>query len=67
MTDEQKAAYVHAQAVVAQIEMQGMIAENNMRAYHGEAPAYVEKDFIALIDRNGIHHNGLIGLFHNHP
>ena len=40
MNDEQKVAYVYAQAVCAQIELQAMLAENQSRATRGLAQAW---------------------------
>jgi hypothetical protein len=64
MTDEQSVAYVQSQATCALIEAMGMQAENANRKYRGEAPAYDEKAFTDLIEKWGIHHNGVLGLFH---
>jgi ParB-like chromosome segregation protein Spo0J len=41
----------------AEIEMNAMIAENKQREALGESMAYTEKDFLALVDKHGIHHN----------
>ena len=49
--------YFKMQLLQAEIEMNGMIAENKQREVLGQSMAYVEKDFMALIDRYGIHHN----------
>lgn len=65
MTDEQKAAYVFAQAIAAQIEMQAMLAANEDRARRGEAQAYNEAAFLALSEKYGLYHNHLMTLFHN--
>ena len=48
MTPEQKAAFINAQSVMAQIELQGMIAENTQRERDGFALAYSEKAFSEL-------------------
>lgn len=48
MTPEQKAAFINAQSVMAQIELQGMIAENTQRERDGLALAYSEKAFSEL-------------------
>lgn len=64
MTPEQKAAYVMAQAACLIAETFGMHAENMQREQRGESMAYVEKDFQDAVVRYGVHHNGVISLFH---
>lgn len=64
MTDEQKAAYVIAQAMCAGAEVAGMQAENHWRLSRGEALAYREDAFAAIADKYGIHHNAVLSLFH---
>jgi nitrous oxidase accessory protein NosD len=66
MTNEQKAAYVQAQAAAALIEAMGMAAENMQRSHQGASIAYDEKAFLAIIEKYGIHHNSVIGLFHSY-
>lgn len=63
MTPEQQAAYVIAQAACAMAETAGMQAENQQRLHRGESPAYIETDFAAVIQRNCIGHNDVIGMF----
>lgn len=58
MTDEQKAAYVQAQAAAALIEAMGMVAANT------QGKAYREEHFQEVIVKYGIHHNALMSLFH---
>ncbi len=65
MTDEQKAAYVNAQAAAAHAHTYAMIAANMEREAEGKGLAYTEKDFLGLLDEYGLHHNYLIGFFHN--
>jgi hypothetical protein len=65
MTDEQKVAYVQAQAAAALIEAMGMVAENMQRDRHGFSMAYDAKAFQDVIENYGIHHNTVVGLFHN--
>ena len=43
----------------AEIDMQGMIAENKQRALQGENMAYRHDDFMSLIAEYGIGHNDL--------
>ncbi len=64
MTDEQKAAYIHAQAVCTQLEMEGMLATNRMREMLGQALAYPGEEFMAVMEKYVICHNDVIGLFH---
>lgn len=64
MTDEQKAAYVMAQAAIMNATVTGMIAENYTRMSRGESLAYGEEAFQELINNSGIHHNACITLFH---
>lgn len=63
MTEEQNAAYVFSQATCALIEAMGMIAENAYRASNGEATAYRDEAFNALINKYGIHHNAVVTTF----
>ena len=44
--------------LVAEIKMQGMIAENQQRLLLGDSLAYTEKDFLYLINEHRLHHNG---------
>jgi ParB-like chromosome segregation protein Spo0J len=62
--DERDLVYVQGILLQARIEMEGMIAENKQREHLGVSMAYVEKDFQALIEKYGVHHNALItGLY----
>ncbi|MEM1225875.1 MAG: hypothetical protein AAGJ40_09260 [Planctomycetota bacterium] len=63
MNGEQKAAYVNAMAIAAQIEMQSMIARNNQRASEGHAQAYGEDEFYELIEKYGISHEAIATLY----
>ena len=67
MTPEQQAAYVFAQSVSALIEALGMIGENLDRARRNESPAWRNEEFNGLINKYGIHHNAVIGLFQSYP
>lgn len=51
MTPEQQAAYLNVQTMLAQIEMQGMLAANQEREAKRYAQAYDEQAFEALRDR----------------
>ncbi len=57
VTPEQQAAYVNAQTACALIEAAGMTAENKQREVCGHSMAYVEEDFLAVIEKYGIHHD----------
>lgn len=63
MREEHKPAYVHAMAIAAMIEAMGMQAENQHRLNCGNAVAYGDEAFNALIEKYGIHHNALITTF----
>lgn len=60
MTAEERAAYIHAQAVAAQVEAFGMMAENFHRMHRGESIAYRETEFNEIINRYSLHSNNLI-------
>jgi hypothetical protein len=48
MNPEQAAAFINAQTTLANIQLQGMLAENNHRANCGNSPAYGASQFIEL-------------------
>ena len=54
---EDELLYFKMQLLQAEIEMNGMIAENKQREVEGSAMAYREQAFIDLVDKYGIHHN----------
>ena len=58
-------AYVNGQVACALAEVEGMKAENAQRTLRGESMAYVYDDFVAIIDKYCISHNGVLGLFQN--
>ena len=64
MTDEQKAAYVFAQAVAALSEVEGVKAENMQREVLGQAMAYRRIDFEGVVEKYGLDHYVLSKLFH---
>ncbi len=64
MTREEKVAYVNAQVACALIEMEGMKADNMQRKAVGDSMAYNHADFLEVIERYSIHHNGVIGEFY---
>ena len=63
MTPEQQAAYVFAQSVSALIEAMGMLSDNLDRARKGESPGWYNEEFNNLIDKYGISHNAVLGLY----
>jgi len=63
VTPEQKAAFIIAQAAVLNATILGMEAENSMRAYRGEAPAYDETAFIHAVNASSCHHNAVLEFF----
>jgi len=67
MTQEQKAAYVNAQAAMLNAHIALMVAENMYRDRNGQQIAYCEDAFATAIrEYSNLEHNNLIGLFHNH-
>jgi len=54
---ERDLLYFKMQLLQAEIDMQGMIAENKQREILGHSMAYDKKAFSSLIDEYGIHHN----------
>lgn len=48
--------FIHSKAklLVAEIEMNGMIAENKQREALGQSMAYTEQDFLNIIKEYGI-------------
>lgn len=63
MTDEQKAAFVFANAVAAMAEIESMKIANHERAMQNHSPAYNEAAFLTIIEKYGIHHNAMLELF----
>lgn len=61
MTENEKAAFVQAQAAAALIEAIGMLAANSDPK--NTSLAYYESDFLGLLDKYGLHHNNLISYF----
>lgn len=59
--DLQEHAYQITMAVNSLVTAMGMRAENQAREQQGMAPAYGEKEFNEVLDRNGTHHNASIG------
>lgn len=63
MTEEQKAAYIYAQAVCALAEIEAMKALNTYREMRGETIAYDEEAFLSVPTKYRIHHNDIVSLF----
>ena len=59
MTDEQRIAFLHAALMRANIRAIAMQSENIQRVQRGEAIAYGEQAFLALINEEGIHDNAV--------
>lgn len=57
MDNKHELLYFKMQLLQAEIEMNAMIAENQHRIICDNQTSYGEKDFMALIDKYGIHHN----------
>ncbi len=66
MTDEQKAAYVNAQAALLNAEIAAYQATNSQRQHCGAGIAYGEEAFFELFKKYGgvLGHDAIIGLFH---
>ena len=64
MTEDQKAAYVHAQVACAMADLFGMLAANTERQQQGYAPAYDQDAFFNLKEEYCISHNDVLKLFH---
>ena len=57
------AAYINAQAVAANIELQAMIAENQEREANGMALAHGAADFMRLQEDYCITHNSVMSFY----
>lgn len=60
MNENQRAAFIMAQAAVLQAEVAGMVAENQHRLSLGHSIAYGEDAFQAAIARSGCAHNDAV-------
>ena len=60
MSKQDTAAEIIATSARAMIRAMGMCAENANREYRGEAPAYAEKAFFAIIEEEGIGHSAVV-------
>jgi hypothetical protein len=59
MTEDQKAAVIHARSATAMIRAMGMKAENDLCAHSGEPLAYDEADFLRVIEEEGVDWNAV--------
>jgi len=57
MDNEHQLLYFKIQLLQAEIEMNGMIAENKLAESMQEFPKFHYQDFVNLIEKYGIHHN----------
>lgn len=57
MSKDRDILYFKMQMLQAEIEMNGMIAENKWREQIGESVAYTYQHFKDLIEEYNIHHN----------
>jgi hypothetical protein len=55
-----KVTFLNSQIACAMIEAMGMVAENKQREIMSDSMAYVEDDFMRLIDKYGLGHNSVI-------
>jgi len=63
--NEQKIIEVNARCTRAIIRAIGMLAENQRKTHQGYSVSYFEKDFLNLIDNEGIGHNQVITELYN--
>lgn len=54
---QQELTYFKMNMLQAEIELQGMIAENKIQELKGDGLFYNEKSFKALVEKYDIHHN----------
>ena len=59
MKTEQELSDFKMRLLQAEIEMNGMVAENKVRESNGKVPAYWKDDFMELIEKYEIYHNDL--------
>ena len=57
MPNQYELVYFQMQMLQAEIEMNGMLAENKQREIEGKSMAYTDEAFHALIEEYGIYHN----------
>lgn len=64
MHPSEKVVYLNSQIMCARAEIEGMIAENQYRAYFNQAPAYTEENFNEVIERYHISHDNVVNFLH---
>ena len=52
--------YAYGMIIATLVEVEAMRAENMQRQHLGQSMAYTDKDFMDVLERNGVHHNGLV-------
>lgn len=65
MTREENLLYFKMQMLQAEIEMNGMIAENKYRESIGQSIAYGEESFAHIIKKYDILHNAFMEMIQN--
>jgi hypothetical protein len=55
--DDRKRLEIEKDLLCARIELEGMIADNKQSELTGDVPAYVEDDFLNIINAYGLGHN----------
>lgn len=59
-TSEERVAYINAMIACANIEALGMAAANGHCLMFNEKLPYKRDDFLALLEKYGIHHNTVV-------
>jgi len=60
MTYEENLVFIRGMLLAAEIEMQGMIAENKYHEALGQSPPYSLAHFLGLANDFGVGHNALL-------
>jgi len=60
LTELRDILYVVTNCLQARIELEAMLAENQSRVVRNESPIYREPEILELINKYGIHHNGVV-------
>jgi len=60
MNENEQAAFIMSQVACAQIEAEGMTAENMQRQALGQSMAFVQEDFVKLITTYRIGYNDVL-------
>lgn len=56
--------YAAATLMQARIELEAMLTANTECAMRGEMPLYKDDQIMELINKHGIHHNGILAMLH---